>query len=149
MQGRAGGQIARAGEQAAAVDDVRGPGIKDSADHTTCGSIAVEVPLYRDGTCSRRLFVARAEVSHRCCAQPLQRVATDFAADVAFGQVVGKLHEHDGVRQATEAIRSIVEGRAPPIFEQQADVRGRLARGRGLAPAVRAGGGRHGADRRG
>jgi len=65
------------------------------------------------------LFAARAEVRHRCCSQPLQRVVTDFGADVAFGQVVGKLREHYGVMLAPETIRSIVEGHAQTMFEQQ------------------------------
>jgi hypothetical protein len=71
------------------------------------------------GTRSRRLFAARAEVSHRGCSQPLQRVVTDFGADVAFGQVVGKLREHYGVALAPETIGGIVEGHAQAMFEQQ------------------------------
>lgn len=46
-------------------------------------------------------------------------MVTDFGADVAFGQVVGKLREHDGVTRAPETIRSIVEGHAQRMFEQQ------------------------------
>lgn len=65
------------------------------------------------------MFAAGAAVSHRCCSQPLQRVVTDFGADVAFGQVVAKLREHYGVELATETIRSIVEGHAQRMFEQQ------------------------------
>lgn len=71
------------------------------------------------GTRSRRMFAARAEVSHRCCSKPLQRVVTDFGAVVAFGQVVGKLREHYGVMLAPETIRSIVEGHAQRMCEQQ------------------------------
>jgi hypothetical protein len=46
-------------------------------------------------------------------------VVTDFGADVAFGQVVGKLREHYGVELATESIRGIVEGHAQAMFAQQ------------------------------
>jgi hypothetical protein len=71
------------------------------------------------GTRSRRLFASHAEVSHRCCSQPLQQVVADFSADVAFGQVAGKLREHYGVALAPETIRGIVEGHAQAMFEQQ------------------------------
>ena len=59
-------------------------------------------------------------MTHRCCSQPLQRVVTDFGADVAFGQVVGKLREHYGVALAPETIRHIVEGHAQALYEQTA-----------------------------
>jgi hypothetical protein len=49
----------------------------------------------------------------------LQRVVTDFGADVAFGQVVGKLREHYGVTLAEETIRGIVEGHAQAMYAQQ------------------------------
>jgi hypothetical protein len=49
----------------------------------------------------------------------LQRVVTDFGADVAFGQVVGKLREHYGVALAAETIRGIVEGHAQAMSAQQ------------------------------
>jgi len=59
-------------------------------------------------------------VTNRCCSQPLQRVVTDFGADVAFGQVVGKLREHYGIELASETIRGIVEGHAQWMLEQHA-----------------------------
>ena len=91
---------------------MRRAGKKKLCWHTTLGPIAVAEPLYRAGTRTRRLFAARAQVRHRGCSQPLQRVVTDFGADVAFGQVVGKRREHYGVALAAETIRGIVEGHA-------------------------------------
>jgi hypothetical protein len=49
----------------------------------------------------------------------LQRAVADFGADVAFGQVVGKLREHYGVTLAPETIRGIVEGHAQAMYAQQ------------------------------
>jgi hypothetical protein len=59
-------------------------------------------------------------VTNRCCSQPLQRVVTDFGADVAFGQVVGKLREHYGVELASETIRGIVERHGQAMLEHHA-----------------------------
>ena len=88
--------------------------------HTTFGTIAVEEPQYRSGTHISRPFSGQAQVTNRCCSQPLQRVVTDFGADVAFGQVVVKLREHDGIELASETIRGIVEGHAQGRLEQHA-----------------------------
>jgi hypothetical protein len=47
----------------------------------------------------------------------LQRVVTDFGADVAFAQVMDKLVEHYGVLLGESTIRRITEGHAQTIFE--------------------------------
>jgi hypothetical protein len=47
----------------------------------------------------------------------LQRVVTDFGADVAFAQVMDKLVEHYGVMLGESTIRRITEGHAQTIFE--------------------------------
>ena len=54
---------------------------------------------------------------HRGCSQPLQRVVTDFGADVAFAQVMDKLVEHYGVLLAQSTIRRVTEAHAQKIFE--------------------------------
>jgi hypothetical protein len=47
----------------------------------------------------------------------LQRVVTDFGADVAFAQVMDKLVEHYGVLLGESTIRRITEGHAQSIHE--------------------------------
>lgn len=63
-----------------------------------------------------RPFVHSARVRNRGCSKPLQRVVTDFGADVAFGQVMDKLVEHYGVLLGESTIRRITEGHAQRIF---------------------------------
>ncbi len=65
----------------------------------------------------QRCFSASAQVTTRCCSQPLQRVVTDFGADVSFQQAAGKLFEHYGVTLPVETIRQIVEGHAQAICD--------------------------------
>jgi len=48
---------------------------------------------------------------------PLQRVVTDFGADVAFAQVMDKLVEHYGILISESTIRRITEKHAQRIFE--------------------------------
>ena len=54
---------------------------------------------------------------HRRCSQPLQRVVTDFAADVAFAQVEDKLVEHYGIFLDESTIRRITLLHAQAILE--------------------------------
>lgn len=118
LQGWAESQLAGAEVSADAASQMRRAG-KNLCWRTTFGPIHVSETLYRFGTRTQRRFAGRAGVSHRGCSQPLQRVVTDFGADVAFGQVVEKLREHYGVVLAAETIRCIVEGHARVRFEQQ------------------------------
>ena len=55
-------------------------------------------------------------MSHRGCSRPLQRVVTDFGADVAFAQVEDKLVEHYGIVLAESTIRRVTELHAQGIF---------------------------------
>jgi len=55
-------------------------------------------------------------VSHRGCSRPLQRVVTDFGADVAFAQVEDKLVEHYGIILAESTIRRVTESHAQKIY---------------------------------
>ncbi|BCU07026.1 hypothetical protein Atep_17030 [Allochromatium tepidum] len=85
--------------------------------HSTFGLIEVEEVLCRQGTRLRRSFSLSAQVSHRCCSQPLQRVVTDLVADVSFQRAAEKLWEHYRVRLPVETIRRIVEGHGQAILE--------------------------------
>jgi hypothetical protein len=85
--------------------------------HTTFGDIEVEEPQYRRASTRLRPFARSAKVSHRGCSRPLQRVVTDFGADVAFAQVMDKLVEHYGVVLGESTIRRITEAHAQAIFE--------------------------------
>lgn len=50
---------------------------------------------------------------------PLQRRITDFGADVPFGKVSEKLHEHYGIRVPASSARRITEHHAQRIHEQE------------------------------
>ncbi len=58
-----------------------------------------------------------ARVTNRSCSRALQRVVTDFGADVAFAQVMDKLVEHYGVLLPASTIRYVTEFHAQRIFE--------------------------------
>ena len=53
---------------------------------------------------------------HRGCSRPLQRVVTDFGADVAFAQVEDKLVEHYGILLPESTIRRVTELHAENIY---------------------------------
>lgn len=53
---------------------------------------------------------------HRGCSRPLQRVVTDFGADVAFAQVEDKLVEHYGILLPESTIRRLTESHAQNIY---------------------------------
>ena len=53
---------------------------------------------------------------HRGCSQPLQRVVTDFGADVSFAQVEDKLVEHYGILLSESRIRRVTEAHAQNIY---------------------------------
>jgi hypothetical protein len=61
--------------------------------------------------------VQSAKVSNRGCSRALQRVVTDFGADLAFAQVMDKLVEHYGIVLGESTIRHITEGHAQKVFE--------------------------------
>lgn len=62
-----------------------------------------------------RAFCESAKVSHRSCSGSLQRVVTDFGADVSFLQAADKLVEHYGVPLSETTIRRITEAHAQAI----------------------------------
>jgi hypothetical protein len=61
-------------------------------------------------------------VVNRGYSLPLQRVVTDFGADVAFCQVPEKVKEHYGIEVAVSTIRRITERHAR-VFHEQAELR--------------------------
>jgi hypothetical protein len=89
--------------------------------HSTFGDIEVDEPQYREGTRRRRPFARSAQVQHRGCSLPLQRVVTDLGADLPFAQAAGKLQEHDGVVLSPSAIRHVTEGHARALVVDDDD----------------------------
>lgn len=85
--------------------------------HSTFGEITVEEPQYRRDNKRIRPFVSSAKIDHRGCSRPLQRVVTDFGADVAFAQAMDKLVERYGILIAESTIRRVTELHAKNIFE--------------------------------
>lgn len=70
-------------------------------------------------------FVCSAEVSCRDYSLLLERVITDFGADVSFGQVVEKLKEHYGITISASAVQNITKKHAKAchdMLEQDADL---------------------------
>ena len=78
LEGWAEGQVAKRAE---ALDRTSGgvwrEGEKKLRWHSTFGDIEVNEPQYREGTRRRRPFAQSAEVHHRGCSRPLQRVVTE------------------------------------------------------------------------
>ena len=60
--------------------------------------------LRRDGA-ELRPFCQSAGVRHRGYSGRLQRVLTDFGAEVSFGRAVGRVQEHYGIAMPVEAVR--------------------------------------------
>ena len=92
--------------------------------HTTFGDISIDEPQYRDGSKRIRPFAYSAQVSNRSCSRPLQRVVTDFAADLPFAQARDKVIEHYGVVLNESTIARITQGHAGAIFEAAPEPQG-------------------------
>lgn len=69
-------------------------------------------PLWRRGTRVERRFSERAGVHCRRCSLPLQRILTDFGADLSFGRVPEKLLEHYGIEMPTSTVLRVTEHHA-------------------------------------
>ena len=69
-----------------------------------------------------------AKVSNRGCSRALQRVVTDFGADLPFARVMDKLVEHYGIVLGESTIRHITEGHAQKVFEAAKPVPSRPTR---------------------
>jgi hypothetical protein len=60
-----------------------------------------------------------AQVHCRGYSLPLQRIITDFGADVPFGQIAGKLREHHGIRVPISSAQAITQQHAAQILQTQ------------------------------
>lgn len=78
----------------------------------------MEEVLYRCDNKRIRPFSQQAEIVNRGCSIPLQRIVTDFGADVPFGQVPEKLKEHYGIEIAPTVITRVTERHAR-VFHKQ------------------------------
>lgn len=70
-------------------------------------------------------FSCSADVNCRDYSLLLERVITDFGADVSFGQVVEKLREHYGITISASAIQNITKKHAKACYdmlEREADL---------------------------
>ncbi|MCI0734563.1 MAG: hypothetical protein L0Y38_12220, partial [Methylococcaceae bacterium] len=76
---------------------------------STFDIVALDEPLFRNGTRIIRAFSEQTGVLCRSLSRPLQRVITDFGSDLPFGQVNGKLQEHYGIEVPVSAVRMITE----------------------------------------
>ena len=68
--------------------------------------------------------MAGAKVHHRGVSRPLQRVVTDFAADVPFARAMDKLVEHYGVLLSESVIRRVTLAHGRAILERDAPQEG-------------------------
>ena len=48
---------------------------------------------------------------------PLQRIITDFGADVSFGQIPAKLQEHHGINVPVSSAQAITHWHAKQVLE--------------------------------
>jgi hypothetical protein len=74
-------------------------------------------------------FSQTAGVDCRDYSLLLERVITDFGADVSFGQVVEKLKEHYGIDSSASAVQSITKKHAKACherMEEEADLSGKV-----------------------
>jgi len=66
-----------------------------------------------------RPFSVNAEVHCRSYSLPLQRVITDFGADISFGRIPRKLKEHHGIEVPISSAQAITQSHAQVIHESQ------------------------------
>ncbi len=90
----------------------------------------VREQVYRHGRGgeSVRPFMCAARVSCRGYSYGLQRVVTDFGADVSFARVPEKVREHYGVEVCASTVRAITEGHGAAL-ESGAEVSVKLPLG--------------------
>lgn len=75
-----------------------------------------------------RPFARAARVSCRGYSFGLQRVVTDFGADVSFGRVPEKVREHYGIEVSASTVRAITEGHGA-VLESASEVSVKLPLG--------------------
>lgn len=64
-----------------------------------------------------RPFSQSAQVTCRSYSLPLQRVITDFGADVPFGKIPGKMLEHHGISVSVSSAQAITQQHAQIILD--------------------------------
>src|SRR3989304_6817780 len=79
---------------------------------TTYGRIEVIVQRFWDGKKLEVPFSKSADIHSRDYSLLLERVITDFGADVSFNEVVEKLKEHYGIIISTSAVQIITKKHA-------------------------------------
>ncbi len=75
-------------------------------------------PQYRSGSKRVRPFARSAQVKARGCSRLLQRVVTDFAADLPFAKAMDKLVEHYGIVVPESTIRGITLHHAQAMHQR-------------------------------
>ncbi len=65
-----------------------------------------------------RPFCQSARVSCRSYSIPLQRIITDFGADVPFGRIPQKLQEHYGITVPVSSAQKITQEHAARVLQQ-------------------------------
>lgn len=85
------------------------------------GKIGVEEQTFTEvkGGQLVRPFSESAQVHCRGYSWPLQRVLTDFGADVAFGRIPRKLKEHHGIEVPISSAQAITQSHAQVVHESQ------------------------------
>ncbi len=89
--------------------------------------IAIDERTFLQNRKLYRPFSYTAEVTSRCYSIPLQRVITDFGADVAFKKISNKLREHYGIEVPESSAQKITEKHAEKIKEAE-DLYGHIPR---------------------
>ena len=75
--------------------------------------------LFRELHQTLRPFSSRAGVSCRSYSLPLQRVVTDFAADLPYVKAVTKVKEHYGISLSASSIRQVTMTHAQALYDNE------------------------------
>ncbi len=65
-----------------------------------------------------RPFCQSARVSCRSYSTPLQRIITDFGADIPFGRIPQKLKEHYGISVPVSSAQKITQAHAARVLKE-------------------------------
>jgi hypothetical protein len=90
--------------------------------HTTFGQVGIEEKCFIKEGKLLRPFSANAAVKCRECSLPLQRVITDFGADVSFAETINKIKEHYGIEVSSFAVQKVTKKHAKQIAKFKAKV---------------------------
>jgi Uncharacterised protein family (UPF0236) len=84
---------------------------------STFGRIEVAVQRFWDGKKLEVPFTTSANIRSRDYSLLLERVITDFGADISFGQAIEKIREHYGINVSLSAVQTITKKHAKGCFE--------------------------------